>query len=298
MVLVRVSICVGAYDDALGFRVATELLNKGSYLEALAAYQEVVTYSDSYDSKAKELFYMGTIYSLYLDQYDMALKLYRKTMQEYPESRFAADALFNTGMVLYEKREFREAYNCFRSYLDKYPNGSHRESAEVWADSAKAEIDTKSPRVPRAPYRLKIDDTTLRVLINDRVSRLTFDTEGKIIIADPFPRKTTYMDVGPLNVTAQDNQVVVNGTRLGLPEFMVSANEGILGLDGRRYRGSFKVLAQDGNRLQPINYISLEHYLYGVVPREMPHKWPLDALKALAVAARTYALYIKRKEQE
>jgi stage II sporulation protein D len=37
--------------------------------------------------------------------------------------------------------------------------------------------------------------------------------------------------------------------------------------------------------------VSLEDYLRSVVPSEMPASWPLDALMAQAVAARTYALY-------
>ena len=39
-----------------------------------------------------------------------------------------------------------------------------------------------------------------------------------------------------------------------------------------------------------MNAVGLELYLQGVVPGEMPRGWPLEALKAQAVAARTYAL--------
>jgi stage II sporulation protein D len=39
-----------------------------------------------------------------------------------------------------------------------------------------------------------------------------------------------------------------------------------------------------------VNVVALESYLLGVVPGEMPKDWPLDALKAQAVAARTYAI--------
>lgn len=40
-----------------------------------------------------------------------------------------------------------------------------------------------------------------------------------------------------------------------------------------------------------INYVDLERYLEGVLGAEMPPQWPLEALKAQAVAARGYALY-------
>ena len=46
----------------------------------------------------------------------------------------------------------------------------------------------------------------------------------------------------------------------------------------------------DGNYLSVVNYLYLEEYLKGVVPYEMPPSWPLEALKAQAVAARTYTV--------
>lgn len=50
------------------------------------------------------------------------------------------------------------------------------------------------------------------------------------------------------------------------------------------------VKTDSGYRLYPIVHVYLEYYLYGVVPYEMSASWPLEALKAQAVAARTYAV--------
>src|SRR5919198_712407 len=58
---------------------------------------------------------------------------------------------------------------------------------------------------------------------------------------------------------------------------------------GRPYRGQIQVTAT-GNKLQAVNVLGLEAYLQGVVPAEMPHTWAAEALKAQAVAARSYAL--------
>src|SRR5207237_3845331 len=62
---------------------------------------------------------------------------------------------------------------------------------------------------------------------------------------------------------------------------------------GRRYRGAIQVDV-DGGKLRAINLVGLEQYLYGVVPSEMPYTWASEALKAQAVAARSYALATKR----
>ena len=55
------------------------------------------------------------------------------------------------------------------------------------------------------------------------------------------------------------------------------------------YRGKLEISRATAS-LQLVNTVGLEAYLLGVVPGEMPKDWPLEALKAQAVAARTYAL--------
>ena len=54
------------------------------------------------------------------------------------------------------------------------------------------------------------------------------------------------------------------------------------------WRGTLE-LAPVGNKVTVINLLDLEDYLKGVVPSEMPSSWMLEALKAQAVAARSYA---------
>ena len=55
-----------------------------------------------------------------------------------------------------------------------------------------------------------------------------------------------------------------------------------------RYRGTLRVVHLSGG-LEVVNKLPLESYLLGVVPRESPSSWPIEALKAQAVAARSYA---------
>jgi SpoIID/LytB domain protein len=60
-------------------------------------------------------------------------------------------------------------------------------------------------------------------------------------------------------------------------------------LGSARYRGRL-VVSRVGSALRVVNRVAIESYLKGVVPRESPSSWPLEALKAQAVAARSYAL--------
>jgi SpoIID/LytB domain protein len=61
------------------------------------------------------------------------------------------------------------------------------------------------------------------------------------------------------------------------------------GFDRKGYRGSLQGRSASGT-VQVINIVAVEDYLRSVVPSEMPPSWPADALRAQAVAARTYAL--------
>ena len=62
--------------------------------------------------------------------------------------------------------------------------------------------------------------------------------------------------------------------------------DGTFTYQGRRYRGRFDN-APDGS---VVNTVSIEEYLYSVVPKEMSPSWPAAALSAQAICARTYVL--------
>lgn len=60
--------------------------------------------------------------------------------------------------------------------------------------------------------------------------------------------------------------------------------------NGVAYRGGMIVRRFAGSDLTLINSVTMTEYLYGVLPKEMAPDWPLEALKAQAVAARNYAV--------
>lgn len=61
-------------------------------------------------------------------------------------------------------------------------------------------------------------------------------------------------------------------------------------LNDRSYRGVIEFGRYNGNKITAVNVVALDDYLYGVVPSEMPSSWEKEALKAQAVAARSYAV--------
>jgi len=73
---------------------------------------------------------------------------------------------------------------------------------------------------------------------------------------------------------------------------LISDAAGMITLDGHPYRGTIEFARLSGAGLTAINIVGLEDYLLSVVPSEMPASWHTEALKAQAVAARTYSLHM------
>ena len=65
--------------------------------------------------------------------------------------------------------------------------------------------------------------------------------------------------------------------------------KGFVSVKRKWYRGHFKII-NDNNALTVMNDLPLELYIKGVVPSEMPPRWEIEAHKAQAIAARSYAL--------
>lgn len=68
-----------------------------------------------------------------------------------------------------------------------------------------------------------------------------------------------------------------------------SSQDGFVSTKKRWYRGKLIIQNRNG-RLTVINDVDLENYLKGVIPSEMPASWDVEAHKAQAIAARSYAL--------
>ena len=88
-------------------------------------------------------------------------------------------------------------------------------------------------------------------------------------------------------------RATLNGTTVETESpIRVEAVDGLITINGARYRGAGEARVNSLGSLAGINELPVEEYLLGVVPRELgPIAFPhLEALKAQAVAARTYAL--------
>lgn len=81
------------------------------------------------------------------------------------------------------------------------------------------------------------------------------------------------------------NQIIICDNSYVYPQISTLSN--IVTLSDRSYRGRIEFNRTQGG-ITAINVINIEDYLYGVVPSEIIATWPIEAVKAQAVAARTY----------
>ncbi|ORU00785.1 Stage II sporulation protein D (SpoIID) [Anaerovibrio sp. JC8] len=101
------------------------------------------------------------------------------------------------------------------------------------------------------------------------------------------------------SVSAENNNILINGKSTGASSLVFAPVENASGskikYNGHEYRGQLVVTAE-GGKLLIVNRLSLEDYVKGVLPSEMTPSWNQEALKAQAVAARTFALYTKNQK--
>jgi len=93
--------------------------------------------------------------------------------------------------------------------------------------------------------------------------------------------------------TSQVELLSPRGRRLGVysAPLQVAGPAGVVRLGGAGdYRGRLEFRPDTFGGINAINAVPLEEYVAGVVARESPSSWPQEALKAQAVAARTYAV--------
>ena len=139
------------------------------------------------------------------------------------------------------------------------------------------------------------DSDTVRVLLAPNKSSITFRAAGTAGGKRLDPKATYRATRSGATVVLKDSDghVVSRGTDVlvvtGAPRVRLlgmAANGVLNGL----YRGNIEIRAAAGPGLNAINALELESYVRGVVPNESPSSWPLAALQAQAVTARTYAV--------
>jgi stage II sporulation protein D len=137
----------------------------------------------------------------------------------------------------------------------------------------------------------------IRVGVSPSVERVSIGVDSGVVVHGRAPGETavrvrslpraTFHPAGPGQI-----RLVETGDVLDLAAVTPVVATEFLMADATPYRGVLEVRPAEPGRLTVVNVVNLEDYLRGVVPNELsPQAFPqIEALKAQAVAARTYAL--------
>lgn len=132
---------------------------------------------------------------------------------------------------------------------------------------------------------------TVRVLLDDKVQNATVKTSGLVYIYQKdSSKKYKVSKPETLKISALGKgKIRVGALTAAAPIIIRPAKGTLLTFNKNTYTGEFYIIPA-GNAFHVVEYADLEEYLYGVLPYEMSYSWHVEALKAQAVAARTYTL--------
>lgn len=136
----------------------------------------------------------------------------------------------------------------------------------------------------------------LRVAIEQGVSQVKVGSSTPAVVRD-YSTGRTLGKVAAMNAFyAQPSASGVTVERMQSGTMSIEpTGDGYVYIGDRWYRGK-TLLVNTDKGLTAVNYVDLEQYLYSVLGAEMNGNWPSEALKAQAVAARTYAIYKRKNE--
>jgi stage II sporulation protein D len=252
---------------------ADYLIDVGKYMEALDAYNTAFEAVDNKQIRLKVLIRKANLLSTFLDAPEDAIKIYDDVITNYSEG--AETALYKKGFLLFDMGRFKEAGTALEGYLKKYPDGKYRYMVEVLIDRAKT--GGLPPPMPTI--------NTIRVLLHRNIQQVTIKGAGLTVEGNE-------VSGGSATFTFRESGIYMGDVALRTGA-VVSAGapvEVVAGKAHKKVRGIISLVVKKG-QMMVINKLDIETYLRAVVPAESAPSWALEALKAQAAAARTYAVY-------
>jgi stage II sporulation protein D len=160
----------------------------------------------------------------------------------------------------------------------------------------------------RAPRRGEVPITaepTVRVALMTGVTAAVIDARGALTLRDAGDEGQTWPEGGQVRVSLSGSSVAVTGpdgvARHASGEWVeLTSATGVVSLEGHEYRGALRIEKESGGTLTVINMVGLESYLRSVVPSEIGalSEGRIEAIKAQAVASRSYTLYKMARSKE
>jgi stage II sporulation protein D len=143
------------------------------------------------------------------------------------------------------------------------------------------------------------NNPVMRVLVLDNRESISLAAKGTYrVYSLPSEKLLTGGYIIHTKVRASEQGIMFGARELKFSKIRITVPDGsLVYLDGRSFRGAVDIIKKDNMKLSVINRIPVEEYLYGVLYNEVSHRWPIEAIKAQGIAARTFALYQARQNK-
>ena len=321
----RLEFLSGHSNQALGFLNRIKDKDWQSFLYLGLIYEDldketlaIENYSKSLDLRKNTIAYfrLGKIYRKKKD-YKRSAKYFSDLIKFDPSVRLA---YYYLGQCLNESDNYQEAYKYLAKAVNFYPKAAvvqeelksvKQRLGEDFFIARDKKKEEKRKKVRLTTYIQEKDIPVVRVglakgadelsffcpanflisngkdsysAVANKFYTLTFKEE-KIVLRDYQDKKEYKSFSGPLNITSlesgeEKSPFYVLSLSSGKGDFWNKERD-------RAYRGDLEVTTKD-KTLTLINILSVEEYLYGVLSAEMSSKAHVQALRAQAVAARTF----------
>lgn len=129
----------------------------------------------------------------------------------------------------------------------------------------------------------------MRIAIADGVREVTLAGKGLMVRKLESGERYAAAPGGRSVVYVSEGRLMLDGAPVVAPDGVKFRSDGFVTVAEQPVRGQIEI-RKSGSGLIAINVVGLEDYLAAVLGSEMPASFPQEALKAQAVAARTYAL--------
>jgi SpoIID/LytB domain protein len=236
---------------------------------------------------------------------------FRTALRQDPELHVA---LLPLGKVLLAQKHYKEAYQQLNRAQQYFPrqdailqalNAALRGQPELLREQETPPVRrsiTASPPTVKALGGAAKDIPLVRIGLAEGQSLITVKTGGPYVLRLPgekplFTGKAQEQlwaeaRTGKLFLQDSGGKTLVIAAQPVVLEYQEPQHTTIVSgfsAEDRSYRGSIEFRPAPAG-LTLINILNIEEYLYGVIPAEMPASWPTEALKAQAIAARSYTL--------
>ena len=133
----------------------------------------------------------------------------------------------------------------------------------------------------------------IRVAVVQNGNEVTLSANGPYRV-ESLPERTLLdrgFRLGEMKVRPTIQGIKFGSKDFRFPKISILSDTGSIRVNNKTYGTGVQIFRKTPGKLLVVNEVGVESYLKGVLPSEMPRRWPKEALKAQAVASRTFALF-------